>query len=191
MAFRPLSQFVPTAGELLSLDVGALGIILLRHLKSYEGGGGGGSVYQNGLYSQHNFLDAQNLRGYGQQPEYGDKQSEVNRALMEAWSWLEREGILIRDARQPSPWFSISRHGEELISRHARFEQWEKLGVDRVKSDLMHTGGIRDVGGPQENRDAAWEWVRMKEQENNTRGATTNRATERTELSRKVFIVHG
>jgi hypothetical protein len=49
--------------------------------------------------------------------------------------------------------------------RKARFEYWEKLGVDRVKSDLVHTGGIRDVGGPPEVRQLAWEWVRMKEAE--------------------------
>jgi hypothetical protein len=160
MAFRSLSSLVPTADELLSLDVGALGVILLTHLKNYEGGGG--SVHQNGLYSQSNFLGMQGLRSYGQKLEYGERQAEVNRALMEAWSWLEREGILIRDPTQPAPWFSISRSGEELLSRNARFEGWEKLGVDRIKHDLLN-GGFRVVGGPAENQELAWEWVRMKE----------------------------
>jgi hypothetical protein len=49
-----------------------------------------------------------------------------------------------------------------LLSRHARFEYWEKLGVDRVKHDLLN-GGFRVVGGPPENQELAWEWVRMKE----------------------------
>jgi len=48
-------------------------------------------------------------------------------------------------------------------ARKARFERFEKLGLDRVKSDLMHTGGMRDIGGPLEVRELAWEWVRMKE----------------------------
>jgi hypothetical protein len=50
-------------------------------------------------------------------------------------------------------------------ARKARFERFEKLGLDRVKSDLTQTGGIRDVGGPLEVRELAWEWVRMKEKE--------------------------
>jgi hypothetical protein len=48
-------------------------------------------------------------------------------------------------------------------ARKARFDRFEKLGLDRVKSDLMQTGGIRDIGGPLEVRELAWEWVRMKE----------------------------
>ena len=42
--------------------------------------------------------------------------------------------------------------------RKARFEHWEKLGLDRVKGDLVQTGGMRDVGGPPEVRELAWEW---------------------------------
>jgi hypothetical protein len=44
--------------------------LLLMHFKSYEG------VYGNTVY---------------QKQEYGEKQSEINAALMEAWNWLERE----------------------------------------------------------------------------------------------------
>jgi hypothetical protein len=71
--------------------------------------------------------------------------------------------MLIRDAQQPAPWFVISRRGEELIKQAHRFEQWEKLGVNRVKSDLENTGGMREIGGTQEVRDLAWKWVEMKE----------------------------
>jgi hypothetical protein len=49
-------------------------------------------------------------------------------------------------------------------ARKARFERFEKLGLDRVKSDLTQTGGTRDIGGPLEVRELAWEWVRMKEE---------------------------
>jgi hypothetical protein len=162
MAFRALKSFVPTADELLRLDLLTLGWILLSHLKSYEGMAGN-PVYQGGLLNQSNFLGMQSPTGYGQEPEYGDKQPDVNRALMEAWNWLEREGMLVPDPQQSPGWFSISRRGEELLKQSARFERWEKLGLDRVKNDLMTTGGIRDVGGPQEVRDLAWKWVQMKE----------------------------
>jgi hypothetical protein len=46
--------------------------------------------------------------------------------------------------------------------RRQRFEQWEKLGPERVKADLLN-GGRQLVGGPPEVIELAWEWVRMKE----------------------------
>lgn len=48
--------------------------------------------------------------------------------------------------------------------RLARFKRWEKLGLDRVKADLLD-GGHKLVGGPPAVRALAWEWVRQKEQE--------------------------
>jgi hypothetical protein len=162
MALRSLSSLIPNADDLLALDVERLGEVLLVHLESYREAPGN-AICQNGIISQRDFLDTLNARGHRQEPEYGAKQPEVSRALMEAWAWLEREGILIRDPRQLAPWFSISRRGEELLRRYARFEHFEKLGYNRVKSDMENTGGMRDIGGPPENREAAWEWLAMKE----------------------------
>jgi predicted nucleotide-binding protein len=48
--------------------------------------------------------------------------------------------------------------------RKARFEMWEKLGVDRVKADLIN-GGHQLIGGPPQVTELAWEWVRLKESE--------------------------
>ena len=95
--------------------------------------------------------------------EYGARQPEVTQAMMEAFNWLVRKGHLIRNPQQPSgDWFTISRSGERLLQQQAREAQWEKLGVEVVKLDLMN-GGIRFVGGPLENQEAAREWVRRKE----------------------------
>jgi hypothetical protein len=166
MALRFLSSLIPTADELLALDLPRLGGILLLHLKSYEGLN---TVFQNGRLNRDYFIAMLENRNVGlgplphKEPEYGTKQPDVIRALMEAWNWLEREGMLIHDPQQPAPWFVISRRGEELLKQSARFEQWEKLGVNRVKSDLENTGGVREIGGPQEVRDLAWKWVQMKE----------------------------
>jgi hypothetical protein len=93
---RSLSSLVPDAAALLALDVEALGVVLLTHLKSYEGVMNN-TVYQNGSICQPHFIDTLTPQRHDQKPEYGDKQQEVNRALLEAWNWLEREGILIRD----------------------------------------------------------------------------------------------
>jgi hypothetical protein len=57
--------------------------------------------------------------------------------------------------------------GEGEISeagRKARFEQWRRLGLDRVKHDLLR-GAHRLVGGPPQVQELAWEWVRIKEAE--------------------------
>jgi hypothetical protein len=165
MALRPLKSFFPTADELLQQDLPTLGGILLTHLKSYEGLN---TVYQHAGLCRKYFLamlENQNV-GLGplpKEPEYGARQPEVTQAMMEAWNWLEREGMLIRNPQQPSgEWFTISRSGEKLLQQSAREQQWEKLGVDVVKHDLMN-GGLRFVGGPPENREAALAWVRGQE----------------------------
>jgi hypothetical protein len=48
--------------------------------------------------------------------------------------------------------------------RVALFQQLEKYGLEAVRMDLTN-GGYRLVGGPPATRDLAWEWVRMKEKE--------------------------
>lgn len=48
--------------------------------------------------------------------------------------------------------------------RKARFEQWERLGLDRVKHGLLNDPHAT-IGGPPQVRELAWEWVRRKEAE--------------------------
>jgi hypothetical protein len=185
MALRHLSSFVPTADELVALDLPRLGGILLLHLKSYEGLN---TVFQNGCLNRDYLIAMLENRNVGlgplprKEPEYGARQPEVTRAILEAWNWLEREGMLMRDAQQPAAWYVITRQGEELIKRVHRFEQWEKLGVSRVKSDLDHTGGLREVGATPEVQDLAWKWVQMKEAQ------ATTIARERAAASRLAVI---
>lgn len=164
MAVRPLKSFFATADELLQQDLPTLGRILLTHLNSYQGLN---TVYQHAGLSKAYFramLENRNV-GLGALPagtEYGNRQPEVTNRMMEAWNWLERQGFLIRNDQQVADWFTISSEGEALLKQNAREEQWEKLGVDVVKHDLLN-GGIRFVGGPPENREAAMAWVRRKE----------------------------
>jgi hypothetical protein len=156
---QSLSSFFPTADDLLRAEMWRLGLALLIYLKSHEGSTTG--VYQNELLSYTNLLNYQSHVGkpeYGDKqpyqshvgkPEYGDKQPQVDRVLAEAWGWLQRQGLVIREEGQPAPWFRISREGEEFLRQKGRFDQWEKMGVSRIKSDLESTGGVRDVGGLQ------------------------------------------
>jgi len=45
------------------------------------------------------------------------------------------------------------------------FQHCERLGLDRVKHDLLWTRGVMFVGGTQEQQEYAWQWLRMKEGE--------------------------
>lgn len=165
MTLRPLKTLFPTADDIVNCDLPTLGGTLLVHLKSYEGLN---TVYQHAGLNRKYFqamLENHNV-GLGPLPnqtEYGPRQPEVTRAMLEGFNWLVREGHLISNPQQPSgDWFTISRSGDKLLQQYAREEQWEKLGVDMVKNDLMN-GGTRFVGGPLENREAALAWVRRKE----------------------------
>ena len=114
--YRSLSSLVPSATDLLALEVEELAGVLLAHLNSYEGLSGN-AVYQHGRVSLRNFINSLNPTSSLTKPEYGDRQPEVNRALMEAWSWLQGEGFLVRDAEQSADWFFLSRRAQRLKSR--------------------------------------------------------------------------
>ncbi|MFN7992721.1 MAG: hypothetical protein U0Q18_03930 [Bryobacteraceae bacterium] len=164
MAVRPLKSFFPTADDLLAADLPSLGEVLLVHLNGYED-----RVKQLGGLNRGYFRAILENRNVGlgplpPEPEYGPQQLDVTKRMMEAWNWLEREGLLMHNPDQPAAdWFIITTTGEELLSRLGRFEHWERFGLDQVKADLEHTGGLRAVGGGPGVAQMAWNWVRMKE----------------------------
>src|SRR5579862_6146565 len=148
MAFRPLKSFFQTADELLQQALPTLGGILLTHLKSYEGLN---TVWQHGGLNRGYFRAMLENRNVGlgplaKEPEYSTRQPDVTKRMMEAWNWLERQGLLIHNDQQTADWFIISSDGEKLIKRSACFERWEKQGLDRVKSDLANNEGRRTRG---------------------------------------------
>jgi hypothetical protein len=104
MAFRSLSSLVPKADDMLSLEVEELAGVLLVHLNSYEGLSGN-SISQHGAISHHNFFLSLTPTSSLTQPEYGDRQPEVNQALMEAWAWLQSAGLLVERASSVSAGF--------------------------------------------------------------------------------------
>ena len=125
--YRSLSFLVPNAADILALEVEELAGVLLMHLNSYEGVSGN-SVYQHGGISQHNFFNSLNPTNSLTKPEYGDRQPEVNRALMEAWAWLQSEGFLVKNATSTGDWFFISRRAQRLKSRED-FEAYRKANL--------------------------------------------------------------
>jgi hypothetical protein len=163
MPLRPLKSFLPTADDVLKADLPTLGEIVLQHLKSYEGLN---TVWQHGGLNRGYFLGMlENRNMYlgvtmPKEPEYGNRQPEVTEAVMGAWNWLVGQGMLIPNHNQPgSEWFLISRQAEELLTMEAALE---KLGLDRVKADLL-SGAQQVIGGNAAHREKVWEWVRRKE----------------------------
>lgn len=168
MSVRDLKSFVPTAEELLALDLAKLGEILLIHLNSWKGEG---KVCQQAGLNRLYFVQVMEgtERGLGparrNQAEYGAQQPAVTRRMLEAWNWLERQGYLMHDPDQAlGDWFLITNEGEELLKRKILYEQLETLGIDRVKSELnKERPRIGTVGGGSNQITWAWEWLRAKE----------------------------
>jgi hypothetical protein len=128
--FRPLSSLVPNAADLLDLQVEELSGVLLTHLNSYESGSNP-TVYQRGMFSRSAFFQDQEAKGSGplrKDPEYGDRQRDVRRALMEAWAWLQGEGFLVMEVSSTGNWFIVSRRAQQLKSRED-FEAYRKASL--------------------------------------------------------------
>jgi len=119
MAFRPLKSFFPTADELLQQDLPTLGKALLAHLQSYKSQN---TVYQHAGLNRGYFRAMLENRSIGlgplpKEPEYQARQPEVTRRMMEAWTWLERQGLLIHNDEQVADWFNISSDGEKCLNQ--------------------------------------------------------------------------
>jgi uncharacterized protein (TIGR02391 family) len=134
MAFRSLSSLVPKADDMLSLEVEELAGVLLVHLNSYEGLSGN-SISQHGAISHHNFFLSLTPTSSLTQPEYGDRQPEVNQALMEAWAWLQSAGLLVERASSGGGWFFVSRRGKQIMSRND-FDAYRKASL--LPKDQLH-----------------------------------------------------
>jgi uncharacterized protein (TIGR02391 family) len=106
-----LSSLVPNATDLLELEVEELGGILLIHLHSCKQGDC--TAVQNGQISQDNFFRDDRR---GKPPEYGAQQEQVDLALLEAWAWLQSEGLLVKKGITDH-WLVFSRRGKQITSR--------------------------------------------------------------------------
>lgn len=119
--FSPIKSFFPTADGLMEADLDQLAETVLRHLKTYEGGG---PVHQpTGGFNRSYYIQTMDgtIRMLGPlptTPEYGDKQLQVSRRIQEAWQRLVTAGYLMQNPDQPvADWFVITSAGEDLIKR--------------------------------------------------------------------------
>jgi uncharacterized protein (TIGR02391 family) len=54
---------------------------------------------------------------FAKSPKYGTRQREVDRALLETWSWLETRGLLAKAPSSAGSWFFVSNDGKEFLSQ--------------------------------------------------------------------------
>jgi uncharacterized protein (TIGR02391 family) len=121
---RTLASLVPSADDFLRLEVEEVGWVLLVHLASLGDNSGDGRVWNGGRISQYNFFN-----WLDQQPVYGTRREDVNRALMEAWGWLQHEGFLVREVGSGgSESFFVSRRAKQLQTR-TDFDAYRKAGL--------------------------------------------------------------
>jgi hypothetical protein len=141
----PLKSLLPTADDVLNADLEKLGCLLLRHLKSCEGAS---PVFQHAGLNRDYFIAIMERRNIGlgplpsKEPEYGARQPAVTQAFVEAWDWLVREGLLIRNHQQPAEWYLISRKGEKALQSSDR----QDGGEVKVK-DSKHAMAQGPAGG--------------------------------------------
>jgi|SRR5579863_3063306 len=119
--FSPLKAFFPTADQVLAADPSRLDETLLRHLKTYEGGG---TVHQLGAFNRDYYvalIEGKPMFLDGQlptQPEYGDRQQQVSRLMREAWNSVVLKGYLMQNPEQNNPdLFVFTSAGEEMLKR--------------------------------------------------------------------------
>ena len=100
-----LHSLVPDATALLALEPEELAGVLMEHLNSLP-------VSEQQSLNRYNFSLNHTVREYPQ-----DQQDELRQALMEAWVWLEREGLLVPKPGSQGEWVVISRRGRQLRMR--------------------------------------------------------------------------
>ena len=120
---RLLQQILPDPELLLSLEPEELAGVVLEYLNSLE-------PSERGLLNQNNFGSGYVVQGYPQPFHDG-----IRKALMEAWSWLGREGLIAHDPNQVGAFVFITRRGQRMRTA-ADLEAYRRAGL--LPRQLLH-----------------------------------------------------
>ena len=125
MPLVSIHSMIPNAEDLLALEPEELAGVLLVHLNSYD-------EYGQQQLCRKNFF----LRGMSPGEAYPEQYREsVNKALTEAWGWLEREVLIAPRPDQTAEWVFITRRGKALASRE-QFTSYRHAAL--LPKDLLH-----------------------------------------------------
>jgi uncharacterized protein (TIGR02391 family) len=116
-----LLDFAPTVEALLEIEPEDLGLILISLVHAAPG-----QRHSNFTVSQFvmPLLNA-NAPGYPPQP---DNRQAVDRAVAEAWQWLQTEGLIMPAPDQSNDWFCLTRRGARL-KNPADLDAYKKRGL--------------------------------------------------------------
>jgi hypothetical protein len=109
-----LHDLVPDADTLLALEPEELAGILLEHLHRI-------APQARGQFHQSSVLLGHSVAEY---PER--KREALTGALIEAWRWLEREGLLVPKSGDNNSWMVLSRPRKEqrsFLAEHQRVDR--------------------------------------------------------------------
>lgn len=92
---------LPNAADLVALEPEELAGPLLQFLLSLDG--------RDQDRHQNNFLSSIDRSPYPK-----DAHEAIKRALMEAWTWLEKEGLIALDPERRNDWFYVTKRGQQV-----------------------------------------------------------------------------
>jgi uncharacterized protein (TIGR02391 family) len=108
-----IHQLIPNAEDLLELDAVELAPVLLQYICSGSASSSGATGSTGNPIKRGNVFS-------GNGPAHGYPQAyvaEVNEALMAAWIWLEREGLLLPAPGMQQDWVIVGKRGRALLSK--------------------------------------------------------------------------
>jgi hypothetical protein len=97
-----ISSIIPDPEVLLSLEPEELAGVVIQHLNSIVD-----ADHRN--LNRRIFCAELGVQGYPQ-----GNQKAIGEALMEAWIWLEHEGLLAPDPQSSEGWYFITRRGKRM-----------------------------------------------------------------------------
>ena len=102
---QSIYSLVDDATALLALEPEELAGVVMEYLNALP-------VHEQGQLNRYNFSLPHTVQEYPR-----DQHHALSCALMEAWVWLEREGLLIPKPGSQGEWVIISRRGQKLRTR--------------------------------------------------------------------------
>lgn len=101
---KTLYSIIPDPEALLALEPEELAGIVLEVLNSTD-------HMRSGQLNRYNFTLPSNFSDYP--PQY---HKEIGKAVMEAWVWLEREGLIAPEPGSQGEWVFVTRRGRQIQS---------------------------------------------------------------------------
>ena len=120
-----ISSIVPDPSVLLSLEPAELAGVLLQYLNSLP-------ENERKLFNRYNLFLPNSALVAGYRAEHHDR---IRDALMEGWSWLEREGLIALKPGHQGEWYFVTRRGQQL-AKATDLQAYRKANL--LPKELLH-----------------------------------------------------